>query len=243
MGNWIPSVQCFPKITSPKKHCSVVIFILNDEYFKDIECKELKFLLSEIDNDFFSQIHFITNKKQFASLEKIVKNEIKDILITYSLVNNANTVDAIISLKKYISTPFFFINANRSCFLLSNFLESQVNFITDKNIIYVEKLNNFFFHSLNVDELNIVSADEEKKLSKITIDKNVNRDSVVDFKNIFAGNHLFFFQPYLIECVEKIINQKKLQELFLEKKENSRLYDILEYINSVNMDKIYVSEK
>lgn len=243
MGNWIPKIQCFPEINSPKNLYSLVIFITNNEYFKDNDCQNVKFLLAQINQSNISQFHFITKKKHFESLDKIVKNEIIDNPITYSFVDNTNIVDAIISLKKKITTPFFFINANKSCFVLSDFLKQQVNFISNKNIIYVEKLNNFFFHSLTINELNIISINEYNRLTKITLNKNVMRDNIVDFKNTFAANHLFFFQPSLIECIEKIIDQKKIQDLFLEKKENSRLYDILEYINNINMEKIYVSEK
>lgn len=242
MGNWIPKIQCFPEINPPKNLYSLVIFITKNEYFKD-DCQNVKFLLAQINQNNISQFHFITKKKHFESLEKLAKNEIKDNPITFSLIDNTNVVEAIISLKKKISTPFFFINANKSCFVLSDFLKNQTNFISNKNIIYVEKLNNFFFHSLTISELNIIHLNEYNRLRKITLNKNVIRDNIVDFQNTFAANHLFFFQPGLIECIEKLIDQKKIQDLFLEKKENQRLYDILEYINNINMEKIYVSEK
>ncbi len=243
MGNWIPNIQCFPEIKTSKNLYSLVIFITNNKYFHDEDCKNVKFLLSQINVNTISQFHFITKKKHRESLEKLAKNEIKDAPITFSHIDKTNVVEAIISLKKKITTSFFFINANKSCFVLSDFLKNQANFLSYKNIIYVEKLNNFFFHSLNIEELNIISANDEKRLTKITLNKNVMRDNIVDFKNTFAANHLFFFQLGLIECIEKIVDQKKIQDLFLEKKENSRLYDILEYINNINMEKIYVSEK
>ena len=245
MGNWIPNIKCFQTNIIPDRLYSLAIFISNDQYFKDKECKEVVFLLNQVSKDFFSQIHFITKEKHFTILDKLVKNEIKEIPITYSFVNqpDSNAVDAIISLKKNISTPFFFINANKSCFFLSDFFKRQINFISNKNIIYVEKMNNFFFHSLIAEELNIISKRDEHRLLKVELTKNVLRDNIINFKNILAANHVFFFQPCLIECIDKLIHQKKLQELFLEKKEISRLYDILEYINNVNMEKIYVSEK